>query len=209
MRIGIATAVLLAGCAAPDGAGFVLLESESYRCGAAEGLGCGLAIAPVLERIDELDGVAGSRVSWDGRYFRIEVLPGSDRERVASEAAVLLDGEACCVTAARGKAAPGPPDRWFDEEATVELSRHEAGVIAAYAALLEPRISEVMAVDPPASHHDGPIFLNVLRVMDVPEAFGMLAPRPLTIATGQAGEFARAQSLYRVGGGTLRMESLP
>jgi len=28
-------------------------------------------------------------------------------------------------------------------------------------------------------------FLNVLRVLDVPEAFGLLAPRPLTIATSQ------------------------
>ena len=116
MRLEIATAVLLASCAAPGGPRFVLLESESYGCGAVEGLGCGLAIAPVLDEIDGLEGVAESSVSWDGRYFRIEVLPGADPDHVASAAAGLLEGEACCVTASRGRAAPAEPDQWFNAE---------------------------------------------------------------------------------------------
>jgi cephalosporin-C deacetylase-like acetyl esterase len=101
---------------------------------------------------------------------------------------------------------------WFRENNTGELKiagRGNAGVLAAYAALLEPRISEVMAVDPPASHRDGPIFLNVLRVLDVPDAFGMLAPRPLTIATAQGNAFDRTRALYRMAGGTLKTEALP
>ncbi len=80
-----------------------------------------------------------------------------------------------------------------------------AGVLAAYAALLDPRLAEVFVVDPPASHRDGPIFLNVLRVVDVPEALGMLAPRPLSIATAQTGTFDRTRSIYRAGGGDLKM----
>ena len=40
---------------------------------------------------------------------------------------------------------------------------------------------EVIAVEPSSSHRDGPTLLNVLRVLDVPEAFGMLAPRSLTL----------------------------
>ena len=87
--------------------------------------------------------------------------------------------------------------------------RGPAGVIAAYAALFEPRLAEIVAVDPPASHRDGPIFLNVLRVFDVPDALGMLAPRPLTIHTAQNGAFLRTASLYRAAGGTLRIQSLP
>jgi cephalosporin-C deacetylase-like acetyl esterase len=87
--------------------------------------------------------------------------------------------------------------------------RGQAGVIAAYAALFEPRLSEVAVVDPPASHRDGPIFLNVLRVLDVPDALGMLAPRSLTIRTAQAQAFARAASIYGVAGGTLKTEPLP
>ena len=84
------------------------------------------------------------------------------------------------------------------------VGRGQAGVIAAYAALLEPRIAEVVAVDPPASHRDGPIFLNVLRVMDVPDAFGMLAPRPLTIATKAGAAFERTRALYQANGVSAR-----
>ena len=40
----------------------------------------------MLEQIDTLEGVEESSVSWDGRYFRIELVPGSDPERVAAEA---------------------------------------------------------------------------------------------------------------------------
>ncbi len=59
-------------------------------------------------------------------------------------------------------------------------------MLAAYAALLEPDIAGVIAVNPAASHMDAnaPQFLNVLRVCDVPDAFGMLAPRPLTLLGG-------------------------
>src|SRR5205823_3650221 len=49
------------------------------------------------------------------------------------------------------------------------IGRGQAGIIAAYAALFEPLVREVVIVDPPTSHRDGPIFLNVLRVLDVPE----------------------------------------
>jgi dienelactone hydrolase len=85
----------------------------------------------------------------------------------------------------------------------------EAGVIAAYAALFDPRLAEVVVVNPPASHRDGPIFLNVLLVLDIPEALGMLAPRPLTIHTSQPTAFARTASIYGVAGGTLTTQSLP
>jgi hypothetical protein len=79
-------------------------------------------------------------------------------------------------------------------------------VIGAYAALFEPRLAEVALMDPPASHRDGPIFINVMRVLDVPDALGMLAPRPLTIHTSQNAAFARTASIYNVAGGTLKTQ---
>ncbi len=85
----------------------------------------------------------------------------------------------------------------------------QAGVIAAYAALFDPRLAEVVLVNPPASHRDGPIFLNVLRVLDVPEALAMLAPRPLTIHTSQPRAFAPTAALYGVVGGTFKTQSFP
>ncbi len=54
----------------------------------------------------------------------------------------------------------------------------DAGV-ALYAALLEPRIGGVLMIEPTESHWDGPVLLNVLRYTDLPEAAGLLAPRPL------------------------------
>src|SRR5262249_23010253 len=80
------------------------------------------------------------------------------------------------------------------------LGRGQAGVIAAYAALFEPDIAGVVALEPPATHRDGPIFLGVLRVLDVPEALGLLAPRPLTLATKEEKAFARVAELYRWAG---------
>jgi dienelactone hydrolase len=78
--------------------------------------------------------------------------------------------------------------------------RGAAGVIGVYAALYEPAIVEAAAVDPPASHRDGPHFLNVLRVLDVPDAFGLLAPRPLRLLGAKDAAFERTVEIYRVAG---------
>jgi dienelactone hydrolase len=82
--------------------------------------------------------------------------------------------------------------------------RGRAGVIGAYAALLESRITEVLAIDPPASHREGPIFLNVLRVLDIPEALALLAPRTLTIATADRAPFIRTEAFFQAAGGALK-----
>ncbi|HXG49484.1 MAG TPA: acetylxylan esterase [Methylomirabilota bacterium] len=87
--------------------------------------------------------------------------------------------------------------------------RGAAGVIAAYAALLNSRLAEVVVVEPPVSHREGPIFLNVLRMVDIPDALGLLAPRPLAVFTAQSGAFERTAALYRVAGGAVRLEPTP
>jgi hypothetical protein len=79
------------------------------------------------------------------------------------------------------------------------IGRGQAGIITAYAALFEPDIFEVVIVDPPTSHRDGPIFLNVLRVLDIPEALGLLAPRPLTIYSSERA-FDKTAEIYRHAG---------
>ncbi|HVS38968.1 MAG TPA: prolyl oligopeptidase family serine peptidase [Gemmataceae bacterium] len=78
--------------------------------------------------------------------------------------------------------------------------RGQAGVIAAYAALFEPSIKEVIVVDPPASHMDGPYFLGVLRVLDTPDALGMLAPTPLTLIGAKDKAFDRTEQIYQAAG---------
>jgi dienelactone hydrolase len=81
----------------------------------------------------------------------------------------------------------------------------QAGVIGAYAAALAPThmVSELVLVNPPTSHRDGPIFLNVLRVTDIPQTLGLLAPRKVSVVTENAKAFAPTQSVYQVMKGSL------
>jgi dienelactone hydrolase len=89
----------------------------------------------------------------------------------------------------------------------VRLAGNEqAGVIAAYAALFAPgTVSELVLHDPPTSHRDGPHFLNVLRVLDIPEALGLLAPDvKLTLVGKNAKDkaFDRTAAIYKAAGAT-------
>lgn len=73
-----------------------------------------------------------------------------------------------------------------------------SAVIAAYAAALDERISGATLVSPAATHMaDGaPQLLNVLRVCDIPDALGLLAPRPLTLVGADAAAFSKTKSAY-------------
>lgn len=87
------------------------------------------------------------------------------------------------------------------------VGRGEAGILAAYAALLEPeKVQRVTVIDPPSSHREGPQFLSVLRICDIPEALGCLAPRPLTILGGRKEAFDRTAEIYRLAGASEKLE---
>jgi dienelactone hydrolase len=88
-----------------------------------------------------------------------------------------------------------------------------AGIIVAYAALYEVSIERVVAVNPPASHRPGPdggtygpVLLNVLRVCDIPEALGCLAPRPIALIGARDRAFDRTAALYRLAGAADHLE---
>jgi dienelactone hydrolase len=80
----------------------------------------------------------------------------------------------------------------------------QAGIIAAYAALFVPgAVDELVILDPPTSHRDGPHFLNVMRVLDIPEALGLLAPDvKLTLVGKNAKDkaFDRTAAIYAAAG---------
>lgn len=77
-----------------------------------------------------------------------------------------------------------------------------AGIIAAYAAVLDDRIVGVTVVDPPTTHMDNaaPQFLNVQRVCDIPDALGIIAPRPLRIVGSDKAAFAKTAEIYTAAG---------
>lgn len=78
----------------------------------------------------------------------------------------------------------------------------QAGIIAAYAALLVPaKVEEVAIAEPPVSHRNGPHFLNILRILDIPEALGLLAPDiKLTLIGAKDKAFDRTAAIYKAAG---------
>jgi len=87
------------------------------------------------------------------------------------------------------------------------VGRGAAGVLAAYAALWEPEIAGVTAIVPPLSHMEpnAPQFLNILRVCDVPDTIGMLAPRPLTILARDGVALQNVVRVYTAAGARERL----
>jgi hypothetical protein len=55
-----------------------------------------------------------------------------------------------------------------------------AGIVL-YAALFEPDVARLDLWHPPTSHRTGPIFLNVRRVLDMPQAVALAFPRPVRL----------------------------
>ena len=54
-------------------------------------------------------------------------------------------------------------------------------MIALYAAVFEPEVARVDLWHPPASHRDGPTFLNVRRFLDTPQAVALAFPRAVRL----------------------------
>jgi hypothetical protein len=99
----------------------------------------------------------------------------------------------------------------YGEKTEVYLAGEaSAAVLAAYAALLEPSIAGLALCRPPASHMDNsaPPLLGVLRALDIPQAIGLLAPRPVTLikCPPQCGQ--TASELYRRAGAGDRLLGL-
>jgi hypothetical protein len=104
------------------------------------------------------------------------------------------------IAAARGLA--------FEKNVPVYVAGSRgAGVIAAYAAALDERIAGVTLVAPQASHMEegAPQFLNVMRVCDVPDVLGLVAPRPMRITGADASKFTRTEAAYAAAGAKDRL----
>jgi len=92
--------------------------------------------------------------------------------------------------------------QWARDEEKLSASsisiygKADMGVLALYAALFDDRISQVILSDPPASHRQGPALLNVLRVTDIAEVAGALAPRRLVSLTKLPETFHYTKRIY-------------
>jgi dienelactone hydrolase len=81
----------------------------------------------------------------------------------------------------------------------VVAGQRGAAVLGVYAALWEKDIDAVLLQRPQLTHADAdaPQLLNVLRVCDVPDAIGMLAPRAVTIVGTSDQRLERIRAIYR------------
>ena len=80
-------------------------------------------------------------------------------------------------------------------------------MIASYAALFDRNVKEVVILDPPISHRDGPHFLNVDRVLDLPTALGLLAPDvKLTLINAEDKAFDKTAAIYKLAGAADKFE---
>jgi hypothetical protein len=59
--------------------------------------------------------------------------------------------------------------------------KNDMAGVALYAALFEPDVARLDLWHPPASHRQGPVFLNVLRVLDMPQAVALALPRKIRL----------------------------
>ncbi len=97
-------------------------------------------------------------------------------------------------------------------DAPLELAGEGPGaVLAAYAALWDAQASRLTLVRPMLTHMEpeAPQFLNVLRVCDIPDVLGMLAPRPLVIEGVAADALSRTTEAYRRAGAAQHLAIRP
>ena len=113
------------------------------------------------------------------------------------------------IAAAKYLAGPDSPVSPDDaKKLTVHVAgKGPAGLIAAYAAALDDSIAGVTVIAPPKTHMDNsaPQFLNVLRVCDVPDSLGLIAPRPLTLVGIEPKDFERTTAAYAAAGAKERL----
>ena len=71
-----------------------------------------------------------------------------------------------------------------------------AGVAALYHALFDERVAGVALQDAPSSHLDGAPLTGVLRVLDIPQAVGLMAPRKVALVTAGHDNWTWAARVY-------------
>lgn len=85
--------------------------------------------------------------------------------------------------------------------------RKHMGALGFYAAALDTRITRVILDDPPSSHWQAAPLLNVLRVTDLPEAAGLVAPREIVSLTPMPAPYSYTSAIYALYGkkGSIRV----
>jgi hypothetical protein len=93
-------------------------------------------------------------------------------------------------------------DRFLDLEEVRGSSlflygRGDAAVACLYYALQDHRVAGVVLDEPPVSHREGAPIPGILRHLDIEQAIGLMAPRPVALVTASHGWRSWARRAYR------------
>jgi len=87
-------------------------------------------------------------------------------------------------------------------------ARGSAAGLALYASLFSPEVTELLLQDLPASHRDGPTFIGVLKVLDIPQALALALPRRHHIHGGDPQTTRWAEKIARLYAGDAKSKLL-
>ncbi len=75
-----------------------------------------------------------------------------------------------------------------------------SGALGLYAGILDEGVAQTILLDAPTTHLDGPIFLDILRHTDLPEAAALMAPRRVTFYGTMPLAYALTQGVFTLHG---------
>jgi hypothetical protein len=80
------------------------------------------------------------------------------------------------------------------------VGRGVSGALGLYAGIYNPKVTHVVLIDPPTTHAQGPILLNVMRYTDLPEAAALFAPRRLTFYSRMPAAYEYTRHIWQLYG---------
>jgi dienelactone hydrolase len=99
----------------------------------------------------------------------------------------------------------------FKESNVFLLGNGRSAGIALYAGLFSPDVERIDLLKPTSSHRDGPFFLNVLRVLDMPQAAALAFPKQVFLYDADAADWRWTDAIakfYSTEDGIMRFSVL-
>jgi copper chaperone CopZ len=111
----------------------IVFTVKGLTCPAVKGIGCGHRLAPVLERVDKIDGVEASAANYTGTLLRISVKAEANREKVtAAVRQVLAENNPVALAGDALKKTALQKEQWRETRRVGELSAIEFRALALY-----------------------------------------------------------------------------
>jgi hypothetical protein len=76
--------------------------------------------------------------------------------------------------------------------------RRQAAGIGLYAGIFHPEVDRIELLEPTSTHRDGPFLLNVLRILDLPQAAALAFPRTVAFYGADPDQWDWSRSIARL-----------